>query len=80
MGGVAGCNAFGLGICCCCCKRVFMTSRGWRATQETNPLRLPAIKSDAGIFGKFQRSSLSTIKKEMIIVISIVNPLLLDPF
>jgi hypothetical protein len=27
-----------------------MTSRGWRATQETKPLKLPAIKSEAGIF------------------------------
>jgi hypothetical protein len=80
MRGVAEGYPFDLGICCCCCKRVFMTSRGWRETQETNPLRLPAIKSDAGIVGKFQRICLLTIREGIIIVISRVNPLLLDPF
>lgn len=37
------------GLMFCCCSRVLMTSRGCNRTQETNPLKLPAIKSDAGI-------------------------------
>jgi hypothetical protein len=40
-----------------------MTSRGWRATQETKPLRLPAIKSDAGIFQDFNRYCLEVYKR-----------------
>ena len=37
------------GFMFCCCSRVLMTSRGCKRTQETNPLKLPAIRSDVGI-------------------------------
>jgi len=37
------------GFVFCCWSRVLMTSRGCRRTQETSPLRLPAIRSDVGI-------------------------------
>src|SRR5271154_6312592 len=58
-----GCRVYGLtalvcdivegdvetGFMFCCWSRVLMTSRGCRRTQETNPLKLPAIRSDVGI-------------------------------
>lgn len=43
------------GFMFCCCSRVLMTSRGWRRTQETNPLKLPAIRSDVGIARRMGR-------------------------
>ena len=39
----------------CCWSRVFITSRGWRRTHDTNPLRLPAIKWDVGILIEYDR-------------------------
>jgi hypothetical protein len=46
------------GFMFCCCSRVLMTSRGCKRTQETNPLKLPAIRSDVGIARRMGRDCL----------------------
>jgi hypothetical protein len=40
------------GLMFCCCSLVLMTSRGCNRTHETNPLKLPAIRSEVGILKK----------------------------
>jgi hypothetical protein len=56
-----------------------MTSKGWRVTQETKPLTLPAIKSDAGIFQETLRGTvLKSINRIPVIIQE--SLLELDPF
>ena len=38
-----------VGLTFCCWSRVLITSNGCRRTQETNPLKLPAIRSEVGM-------------------------------
>jgi hypothetical protein len=57
-----------------------MTSRGWRATQETKPLRLPAIKSDAGIFHDLRGTISKFMRAVLVMILEHEYLLELDPF